>query len=108
MKPKKRMEVLPVLLVAALSVANLLHLLWTVWLTIEQIKTGWNGGTGMEMLALLPWMLELLCMPVILAAVIYLVLSFYRRQSKGLLVANSSLFALLLLQIGLTNLFLFY
>ena len=95
-------------LLAALIPANLLHLGWTVRLTLEQIETGWDGGTGIEMLALLLWLLEALCLPVLVLGGIYLVMSCFRKQKRGLLAANICLFMGLLLQIVLTNLFMFF
>lgn len=108
MKTKKPMNSFAVSMVAALVPANLLHLGWTVWLTWEQIETGWDGGTRIEMMALLLWLLELLCLPVLLMGVIYLVMSFFRPQKMGVRMANIALFVCLVAQIVITNLFLFY
>ena len=108
MKPGKKMDPFAVIMLVALSQANLCHALWTVWLTLEQIETGWGWGTGMEMLALLPWMAELASVPVLIAGVVYGVMSCFRKQNKGLLMANTALFVLLLGQIVVINLFLFY
>ena len=108
MKPKKSINNLAVSVLAALVPANVLHLGWTVWLTMEQIETGWDGGTGIEMLALLLWLLELICVPVLLLGVIYLVMSFYRLQKKGMLMVNIALFVCLVVQIAITNLFLYF
>lgn len=107
-KPRKKMDTFAIVMLVALCQANLCLVLWTVWLTLEQIQTGWGGGTGMEMLALLPWMAELLCLPVLLAGLVYLVMCFIRKQSRGLLIANIILFVSLLAQIAAINLFLFY
>lgn len=107
MQKGKKMRVFATLLLVALSWVNLLHLLWTVWLTVEQTKTGWGYGTDMEMLALLPWMTELLSAPVLLAGVVYGIISIFFRHEKRLMVTNALLFALAAAQIGLTNLFLF-
>jgi hypothetical protein len=104
----KRLDTFAVIMLVALSQANLCQVLWTVWLTLEQIETGWGGGTGMEMLALLPWMAELASVPVLIAGVVYGIMSCFRKQNKGLLVANVALFVLLLGQIVTINLFLFY
>ena len=108
MQEKKPLNNLAVSLLAALIPANLLHLGWTVWLAREQIETGWDGGTGIEMLALLLWLLEALCLPVLALGGIYLVMSCFRQQKKRWLVANILLLICLTLQIVLTNLFLFY
>ena len=108
MKPKKSINNLAVSVLAALVPANVLHLGWTVWLTLEQIETGWDGGTGIEMLALLLWLLELVCVPVLLLGVIYLAMSVSRPQKKGMLMANIALFVCLVFQIAITNLFLYF
>lgn len=108
MRRTKTMNNFAVSMVTALAPANLLHLGWTVWLTMEQIETGWDGGTGIEMMALALWMTELVCMPTLLVGVVYLVMSFFRQQKKGLLIANIALFIGLLAQIAMTNLFLYY
>ena len=108
MKTKKSMNSFAASMVAALVPANVMHLGWTVWLTLEQIETGWDGGTGIEMLALALWLLELLELPVLALGVAYFVTGFFRWQKKGLLVANIALFVCLVAQIVVTNLFLFY
>ena len=108
MKTEKPINNLAVSLLAALIPANILHLFWTVWLTAEQIKTGWKGGTGIEMLALAPLMLQLLTLPLLLLSLVYFVLSFRRKQKKHLLIANIALFVCLVGQIFVTDLFMFY
>ena len=108
MRKGRKMYVFAALLLTALSAVNLLHLIWTVWLTVEQIQTGWGYGTNMEMLALLPWAVEFLCAPVLIAAVVYGVLSIFFPHEKRMMVMNAVLFCCAVLQFGLTNLFLFY
>lgn len=108
MNPPKSMNNFAVCMVAALAPANFLHLGWTVWITAEQIKTGWGGGTGLEMMALLLWITQLLCVPVLLLGMIYFLVCFFRQQKKGLLIANTALFLCLAAQIAATNLFLFF
>ena len=107
-KSEKPNNNISVSILAALIPANLVHLFWTVWLTVEQIKTGWKGGTGIEMLALAPWTLQLLTVPLLLLCVAYFVLSCYRKQRKRLLIGNIALFACLVAQIFMTDLFMFY
>lgn len=108
MKKTKGSNIFGIILIVALSWGNLLHLLWTIWLTVEQIRTGWGGGTGIEMLALMPWAIEWIFAPFLLAEIVYLVLSAYLPSVKGIKIANVCLFATILLQYGLFNLFLFY
>lgn len=108
MKTKKSMDSFAISMVAALVPANMVHLGWTAWLTAEQLQTGWGWGTGIEMLALMLWLTELLCLPVLILGVAYFVTGFFRRQKRGLLIANILLFVLLIGQIAVTNLFLYY
>lgn len=54
------------------------------------------------------WLTELLCLPVLILGVAYFVTGFFRRQKRGLLIANILLFVLLIGQIAVTNLFLYY
>jgi uncharacterized protein YoaH (UPF0181 family) len=77
-------------------------------LTAEQIGTGWDGGTGIEMLALLPWMAHLLTLPVIAATIVYFVLHAFKGSDKTILITNIVLLLTLVGQIVLTNLFMFY
>lgn len=105
---KKSINNLAAGVLAALVPANILHSGWTVWLTMEQIETGWDGGTGIEMLALLLWLMEALCVPVLILGFVYLVMSCFRWQKKWMLITNIILFTALFAQIFVTNLFLFY
>ena len=107
MKKEKRLYNFGVLVAILLAGVNLLHLPWTVWLTIEQARTGWGYGTNMEMMALLPWMLELLCGPVLLAGVAYLVISIFIRQQRKLRISTLLLLCVALGQYCVLNLFLF-
>ncbi len=91
-----------------LSLANLCHLLWTFWLTFEQFQTGWGFGTNIELLVLLPWITEIILSPLLLLSLIYLVCFLVKREISAAYISTLSLAAALLLQFGLTNLFIFY
>ena len=106
MQKGKKMRVLATLLLVALSWVNLLHLLWTVWLTVEQVKTGWGYSTDLEMLALLPITQETLSIPILVACVVYFILSIFYPHEKRLLRTNILLFSAAVLQFGLTQLFM--
>ena len=108
MKKEKTCNVLGIVLIVALSWINILHLLWTVWLTVEQINTGWGAGTGIEMMALAPLGIQYISMPVLAVEILFLVLSVKRKTANGIKIANICLFAVALLQFGLTDLFMFY
>lgn len=104
----KKMDSFGYLLLAFHILANLAHLLWTVWLTVEQIRTGWGAGTGMDILVLVPWLVELLGAPLFLIGVVFFILSVRHRPKRSLLIANAVLLSALLLQYGLTNLFVWF
>ena len=108
MTKTKSCNVFGIILIVALAWANLLHILWTVWLTLEQIETGWGGGTGIEMLFLAPWLIEVLSFPVLLAEIVYLALSGRWTTARGIKIANIILFVLMMVPIGLTHLFVMY
>lgn len=85
---------------------NLGHLLFTVWVSAEQLKTGWGYGTDMEMAVLMPWLVEVLCIPAFIIGATFLVLSLKKPVSRVLRRWCVGLYAVLLLQIVLTNFFI--
>ena len=107
-KQSMLMFVFGLILVIGLIVANVASLLFTVDLTIEQLGSSWGDGTRIEMLALVPWMIELASIPLLVAEAAYLILHRWFISRRGLLIANAALCVLLIVQFVLTNLFLFY
>ena len=81
-------------------IMNLLHLIFTIWVIIEQFKMN-TSGTDLEMLALLPFILEICTLPAIIFEIVCLII-FKGKLSK----TNIIFFALFLLQCVLFNLFL--
>ena len=96
------------LTLAAAAGGNLLHGLFTLWAVVEQMNTGWGYGTDMEMAVLAPWFVELLCIPVFMAGVVFFLLNIKRRTPKGIVIANAVLCGMLALQIGVFNLFIHF
>ena len=94
-----------ILLLPALSLVNISHLLWTFWLTVEQIKTGWGYGTNISTLGLVPMVIQRLSIPVLLAALLFFVLACFNRRRKSILIVNLCLFFAALLQFGIFWLF---
>jgi hypothetical protein len=107
-KQSMLMFVFGLILVIGLILANLASLLFTIDLTVEQIGSSWGDGTRIEMLALIPWMIELACLPLVGAGAAYLILHVWFASHRGFFIANVALYVLLLAQYVLTNLFLFY
>lgn len=87
-------------------VANITQLLWTVWLTIEQIQTGWGFPTQMEMFVLVVWLTQILCIPALILGSVYLLLHIKKRSAKWLFVSNATLLATLAVQYILINVFI--
>ena len=74
---------------------------------MEQIKTGWGYGTNLELGVLWPWLIELLCLPVVITEIVYFIINTFKRSSTKVTIANMGLFSLLIAQYFLTNLFIF-
>ena len=91
-----------------LAMGNICQVFWTVLLTSEQIKTGWGYGTNLEIAVIVPILTSMLCVPVLLAGLIYFILHAFRRSGKGICIANIALYAALLLQSVLIYLFMWF
>lgn len=88
------------------TLANLLHLPWFIQILAEQVRTGWGGGTNIELAVLYPWMIEFLSIPVLIGGIALFIVSFFRRPKLGLLISSTALTLLLALQFVLLNLFI--
>ncbi len=108
MKRSDGMSVFGGLLSTALVIANLVHGFFTYWICIEQVKTGWGYGTNWEMGVLLPWMVEFLSAPFLLAGIVYFALSIRKKSEKWVFILTTSLFICEILQIAMFNLFIFF
>ncbi len=91
-----------------LSVANLLQILWFVWLTVEQVKTGFGFGTNMDIMAIMPMFTAVVSIPFGVNAAVYLVMCLRKKSEKWVTILNAVLFAALIAQIGLIQLFIWY
>ena len=108
MKKSMGLNVFGAIVCQLLAIANLVHLIFTWGICAEQIKTGWGYGTNWEMGALLPWMVEFLSMPVILAGVVYLAMHFWKKSEKAIFIITAVFLGLEIAQIVILNLFLFF
>jgi hypothetical protein len=91
-----------------MAIVNFANAFWTLWLTIEQLATGWGFPTYLEMGVLWPWIFEVLSLPFIILCLAFLILSIFKKTKKWVVIANSILLAFAILQIVLTNLFIWY
>ncbi len=111
MKEKKKslgLNIYGFVMLPTLVLTNLANALFTIWLTIEQLGSSWGEGTGMELAVLYPWLIELLCAPVVIAGGVYLLLHIRRTSSKWLYTTNIVFYFALILQYALTNLFIWF
>lgn len=108
MKENNAVTIYGVVTIYLLFIANLLNIIWTIWLTIEQIKTGWGYGTNLEIGVLWPWTTELLCIPLIIVGIVYFIIHFFNCSYKKIFIVNVVLFSILLFQYFITNLFIWF
>ena len=104
----KGLKAYAIITLVASAVMNFLHLFWTIWICVEQAKTGWGYGTSMEMLALLPWLFEVVAIPVVISVAVFIVLSLIHQWKKKLFLWNVFLIVLLIAQVVIFNIFLYY
>lgn len=90
------------------SFVNVWNILWTIQLTIEQFKTGWGYGTAIKLGAFWPWLCEIVSIPFIIAAIVFLIVAIFKKPRRWIVITNIVLLGVALLQFGLSNLFLFY
>ncbi|MBO5321783.1 MAG: hypothetical protein J6B22_04150 [Clostridia bacterium] len=103
-----KMNIFSIIMIVLLILVNLVHLIWSFWLISEQIKTGFGFGTNMEIGVLYPWITEILCSPILISGIVYLIISIFKRPQKSLLITNIILFSIAVLQYVITNLFIWF
>lgn len=91
----------------ALIASNLLHFfLCFLPLFIEQIKIG--KGTNIEILAVALWLYELILLLLLGACLIAMLFRKNKKENKKNVISILSLISILIVQIILTNIFIFY
>ena len=70
-------QALGILLSIPFALLNLAHIAFPIWLIAEDIRWGTVEGTGIEMMFLLPYMIELISIPLVIVQIVYLFI--YRR-----------------------------
>ena len=106
--PNEKANIFGGIIITPMLLVNIANAFWTLWLTIEQIATGWGFSTNLELGVLYPWMFQAISLPFIILSLIFLILSFFKKANKWILITNIVLFALAFFQIVLTNIFIFY
>lgn len=90
------------------AAGNIINLPWTLSLVAEELKTGFGYGTNIEMAALVIWMIEILSVPIIALESVYFITSALKHESKRFMKLNIVFCALLILQMIITNLFIWF
>ena len=108
MKKSIAMNVVGIVIFALLGFVNLVHSFWTVWLVVEQIETGWGFSTNLELGVLWPWMLELVCSPVLLGGIVYSIVAVFKRPDRWVLITEITLLSLAIVQYFVVNCFIWF
>lgn len=85
-------------------IMNILFVIWPLFLILEDIRSGTMHGTNIEMLVLLPYLFELLSIPVIICEILIIIFSI---KDKKINVFNLIAFGLYISQVVLFNVLLF-
>lgn len=93
-----------IILAVLFVILNMLYFIWPTFLIIEDIRSGTVEGTGIEMLVLVPYLLELLSIPVVIGEIINIIFSI---KNKYINIFNVVAFSLYITQVVLFNILLF-
>lgn len=91
-----------------LTISNIIHLPLTFSIVFEQIQTGFGYGTNFELGVLYYWIVEIILIIPLIVALIFLILMYVKKIPNQEIINRIYLFLLIFLQIGLSNLFIFY
>ena len=104
----KGVNIYGILTAIASGISNLLQIFWLIWLTAEQVKNGFGHGTDMDILAIVPILMNIIAIPSIIASMIFFMIHIFKKSSKNIFVINLVFWIMLLIQIGLIQLFINY
>jgi hypothetical protein len=102
----KGLTIFGVITLVLLSLANLAHAPFLFAVIEERIKAGDTNSIGKAFAAVFTLLVEIPCVPILIAATVYFVLHKGRRSSRGVLITCIVLTALLLLQAALSHAFI--
>lgn len=85
-------------------ILNVLFVIWPLFLILEDIRSGTMHGTNIEMLVLLPYLFELLSIPVVICEILLIIFSIKSRKFN---IFNLIAFGMYLFQVVLFNVLLF-
>lgn len=85
-------------------ILNVLYVIWPIFLIIEDVRSGTMHGTNIEMLVLVPYLFELLSVPVVICEILLIIFSMKGRKFN---IFNLIAFGLYIFQVVLFNVLLF-
>lgn len=91
-----------------LIISNVIHLPLTISIIFEQINTGFGYGTDYELGVLYYWIIEFILILPIILSLIFILIMFKEKNLKKEILNRLILLLILILQIALSNLFIFY
>ncbi len=91
------------LLTVGFIVFNLLHIIFPIWLIVEDIQAGTVIGTGIELAVLFPWMIEAVSVLAVIGQGIYYIAF---RKIRYFDLPNFILFVFYIIQVILFNVLL--
>ena len=101
---KSTKKAVAIILAVFFVLLNLIHVYWPIYLILEDIENGTLEGTGIEMGALFPWIIEWLSIPLVIAEAAYFIIF---RRVKYFDVFNCAVFCAYIFQVLLFNSLLF-
>ena len=100
---KSRKTTVAVILASIFVFINVIHIYWPIHLILEDIQKGTMVGTGIELGALIPWMIEVISIPFVLSEIGYFI---YFRKVKYFNLFNAISFGFYVLQVIIFNVLL--
>ncbi len=102
------LKIYNIIVIFLLLIGNLMHLYFTYYLTSEQLNTYWGFGSMIELGALYVWIVELLCLPIIVLTGIYFICCSVKNVGISYILPASFILGILILQFFFSNLFMYY
>ena len=101
---KQHRKTFAIILGVVFIILNFLYVIWPILLINEDIKSGTMHGTNIEMFVLVPYLLELLSIPVVICEILLIIFSI---KGKYFNLFNLISFGLYIFQVILFNILLF-
>ena len=98
-------KVFLIILLVCFIIFNLIHILFPIWLIVEDIKNGTIVSTSIELAVLYPWIIEILSIPFVVAEILVLLIFIKVKYNN---IANLVFFFFYLFQVIIFNILLLF